>query len=157
MEAMHLVISDLLALRGEWQKRWNNPLFRRAYADLEPGLQFTAANQPQPDLRQVLRWSSIFRPLPGMDPDALRGDINERLQNHRRRAPGGYQLQSRCFRACRRWTPRPRPRLSPPASSSPVTGAGSVAFATEGPYLNQIGLQTLILGPGDIEQAHQPE
>ena len=36
-------------------------------------------------------------------------------------------------------------------------GAGSVAFATEGPYLNQLGLQTVILGPGDIAQAHQPD
>src|SRR5690606_42025554 len=35
--------------------------------------------------------------------------------------------------------------------------AGSVAFATEGPYLNQLGLQTVILGPGDIAQAHQPD
>ncbi|MFA5677304.1 MAG: M20/M25/M40 family metallo-hydrolase, partial [Pseudomonas sp.] len=32
-----------------------------------------------------------------------------------------------------------------------------VAFATEGPYLNQLGLQTVILGPGDIAQAHQPD
>ena len=45
------------------------------------------------------------------------------------------------------------------AACEQLTGysAGSVAFATEGPYLNQIGLQTLILGPGDIEQAHQPD
>src|SRR5690606_30193872 len=35
--------------------------------------------------------------------------------------------------------------------------AGSVAFATEGPYLNQLGLQTVILGPGDIAQAPQPD
>jgi acetylornithine deacetylase len=35
--------------------------------------------------------------------------------------------------------------------------AGSVAFATEGPYLNRLGMQTLILGPGDIDQAHQPD
>jgi acetylornithine deacetylase len=34
--------------------------------------------------------------------------------------------------------------------------AGSVAFGTEGPYLQQLGMETLILGPGDIDQAHQP-
>ena len=32
---------------------------------------------------------------------------------------------------------------------------GSVAFGTEGPFLNSIGIDTVILGPGDIEQAHQ--
>ena len=34
--------------------------------------------------------------------------------------------------------------------------AESVAYCTEGPYLNQLGMQTIIMGPGHIEQAHQP-
>jgi acetylornithine deacetylase len=33
----------------------------------------------------------------------------------------------------------------------------AVAFGTEGPYLTQLGMETLILGPGDIAQAHQPD
>lgn len=32
---------------------------------------------------------------------------------------------------------------------------GTVAFGTEGPYLNTMGMETVILGPGDIDQAHQ--
>jgi acetylornithine deacetylase len=32
-----------------------------------------------------------------------------------------------------------------------------VAFATEAPYLNQLGMESVILGPGDIAQAHQPD
>jgi acetylornithine deacetylase len=35
--------------------------------------------------------------------------------------------------------------------------AGAVAFGTEGPYLNELGMDTIILGPGDIDQAHQPD
>ncbi len=31
----------------------------------------------------------------------------------------------------------------------------AVSFATEGPYLNSLGMDTVILGPGDIAQAHQ--
>jgi len=34
--------------------------------------------------------------------------------------------------------------------------ADTVAFATEGPFLNQMGMETLVLGPGSIDQAHQP-
>jgi acetylornithine deacetylase len=34
--------------------------------------------------------------------------------------------------------------------------AGSVAFGTEGPYLQQMGMETVILGAGDISRAHQP-
>jgi acetylornithine deacetylase len=35
--------------------------------------------------------------------------------------------------------------------------AEAVAFGTEGPYLNALGMQTIVLGPGDIDQAHQPD
>ena len=31
-----------------------------------------------------------------------------------------------------------------------------MAFATEGPFLQKLGMQTVILGPGDINVAHQP-
>ncbi|ABZ78634.1 acetylornithine deacetylase (ArgE) [Shewanella halifaxensis HAW-EB4] len=32
-----------------------------------------------------------------------------------------------------------------------------VNYATEAPYISQLGCQTLVLGPGSIEQAHQPD
>lgn len=35
--------------------------------------------------------------------------------------------------------------------------AQSVAYCTEGPYLNQLGMQTIVMGPGHIDQAHQPD
>ena len=33
--------------------------------------------------------------------------------------------------------------------------SGTVAFGTEGPYLSAMGMDTVVLGPGDIDQAHQ--
>src|SRR5690606_4569393 len=97
-----------------------------------------------------------LRPLPGMDPDALRAAIAQRLAvvAERHRVEIDYQPLF----------PGVAP-LDTPASAEIVraceqlTGysAGSVAFATEGPYLNQLGLQTVILGPGDIAPAHQPD
>ncbi len=36
------------------------------------------------------------------------------------------------------------------------SSAKSVAFATEAPFLKTLGMETVILGPGAIEQAHQP-
>ena len=35
--------------------------------------------------------------------------------------------------------------------------AGTVAFSTEGPFLQALGMETVIFGPGSIEQAHQPD
>jgi acetylornithine deacetylase len=35
--------------------------------------------------------------------------------------------------------------------------AGTVGFATEAPFFQQLGLQTIVMGPGSIDQAHQPD
>ena len=33
--------------------------------------------------------------------------------------------------------------------------AGAVAFGTEAPFLQSLGMETVIFGPGSIDQAHQ--
>jgi acetylornithine deacetylase len=35
--------------------------------------------------------------------------------------------------------------------------AGAVNFATEAPFLQRLGLETVVLGAGSIEVAHQPD
>ena len=35
--------------------------------------------------------------------------------------------------------------------------ATAVAFATEAPFLQQLGMDTIVMGPGSIDQAHQPD
>ena len=37
------------------------------------------------------------------------------------------------------------------------SAASAVPFGTEGPFLQQLGLDTVVLGPGGIGQAHQPD
>ena len=34
--------------------------------------------------------------------------------------------------------------------------ATAVAFATEAPFLQKMGMETIVMGPGAIDQAHQP-
>jgi acetylornithine deacetylase len=97
-----------------------------------------------------------IRPLPGMDLDQLRGEIDRRI-GHRLQDSGLIFERVSLFEGT--------PAMETPAESAIVkaaealTGysAGAVAFGTEGPYLNQMGMQTVIMGPGSIEQAHQPD
>jgi len=35
--------------------------------------------------------------------------------------------------------------------------AASVAFGTEAPFLQSLGMETVVMGPGSINQAHQPD
>lgn len=89
-----------------------------------------------------------FRPLPGMDLDALCAAIDARV------LPLGPVSTERL-----RVTP---PLLTPegteletllrPHASSPVLGAAS--FATDGGNFERLGTRTLVFGPGSIDVAH---
>ena len=35
--------------------------------------------------------------------------------------------------------------------------SSAVAFGTEAPFYNEMGCETIVLGPGSIDQAHQPD
>ena len=35
--------------------------------------------------------------------------------------------------------------------------AEAVSFGTEAPFFGQLGMETIVLGPGNIAQAHQPD
>jgi acetylornithine deacetylase len=37
-----------------------------------------------------------------------------------------------------------------------ASASGSVAFGTEAPFLKALGSDTIVMGPGHIDQAHQP-
>lgn len=154
LEAMHSVISDLMSLRTEWQKRWNNPLFGVPTPTLNLGCIHGGDNPNRICAKCALEFD--IRPLPGMDPDELRAQIRQRLALIAAERAVDIQLTPLFPGVPPLDTAADAPLV---AACERLTGhtAGSVAFATEGPYLNQIGMQTLILGPGDIDQAHQPD
>ena len=35
--------------------------------------------------------------------------------------------------------------------------AEAVAFATEAPFMQQLGMEAIVMGPGSIDRAHQPD
>jgi len=154
MEAMHEALGELLALRGEWQAQYRNPLFDVAMPTLNLGCIHGGDNPNRICGQCALEFD--LRPLPGMDPQQLREAIFTRLQPLAERR--GVALDyAPLFPAV--------PPFEEPAESELVrfaerlTGhqAESVAFATEAPYLQSLGCQTLVLGPGDIACAHQPD
>lgn len=153
LEAMHAAIGELLDLRSQWQREYRNPLFNVPQPTLNLGCIHGGDNPNRICGQCSLEFD--LRPLPGMDPQQLRAAILRKLQ------PLAEQRQvSIDFRAL---FPSVPPFEEPAASelvrlAERLTGhaAGAVAFGTEAPYLQQLGCETLILGPGDIACAHQP-
>lgn len=154
LEAMHESIAALVALRGEWQRTFNNPLFNVPQPTLNLGCIHGGDNPNRICGQCSLEFD--LRPLPGMEPEMLRADIRQRLAPLAERHGVAIDYQP-LFPAV--------PPFEEPAGSDLVrlaerlTGhaAEAVAFGTEAPYLQQLGCETLVLGPGDIACAHQPD
>lgn len=153
LEGMQQVMADLLAFRDELAARHRNPLFEVEVPTLNLGCIHGGDNPNRICGECELHFD--LRPLPGMDLEDLREVIRARLG----RIAGQTGLGI---------TMRPLfPGLHPFAedAAAPVvraaeefTGysAGNVAFATESPLLQRLGMQTVVMGPGSIRQAHQP-
>ena len=154
LEGMHRVIAELLAWREELQARYRNPLFRVSVPTLNLGHIHGGDNPNRICGHCELHFD--IRPLPGMDLDDLRAQLEQRV---------GHRLEGSGLRFERHALFGGIPAMETPDTADIVraaerlTGhaAEAVAFGTEAPYLNQIGLQTIVLGPGDIDQAHQPD
>ena len=154
LEGMVKVLSELLDWRRELQARHLNQLFDVPVPTLNLG-HIHGGDSPN-RICADCELHIDLRPLPGMEIETLR----ETLQNRLRMALENSELELSC---------RPlfagTPAMETAATSAIVRGteeltghrASSAAFGTEGPYFSQLGIETVILGPGDIDQAHQPD
>lgn len=154
IEGIHRVQTGLIAFREELKQRGGSASFALAHPTLNLGCihggdsanRIPAACELQVDLRYP----------PGYDSAALREEL--RLRASKAVSGSDWRIE---FHSLFDGVPA----FETPATSALVaacerlTGhsAGAVDFATEGQFLNQLGMDTVILGPGSIEQAHQPD
>ncbi len=154
LEGMNEALTRILAYRDELQRDHRHPGFRVEYPTLNPGHIHGGDNPNRICAECELHFD--LRALPGMNPDELRRAILERVRPVADRRglnctfeplfegvpPFEEPQNARLVGICERLTGHP---------------AEGVAFATEAPFLQQLGMETLVLGPGSIDQAHQPD
>lgn len=153
MEAMHLVIADLLALRRELQATYHNPGFEVAVPTLNLGHIHGGDNPNRICGHCELHFD--LRPLPGMHVSELRDLVNTRLDPIRESTGAQIECQS-LIGGVDPFEESPDSALVQAAGQLTGHEAGSVAFATEAAFMQQLGMETIVLGPGSIDQAHQP-
>ncbi len=154
MEGMYKVIGELLAWRQDLQEKYHEPLFEVDVPTMNLG-HIHGGDNPNRICGEC-ELQIDLRILPGMNVDTLRDSLNQRVANVLADSGLRYGVHS---------LTEPVPPLCTVATSPIVTvaerlshrRAGSVAFATEGPFLDLMGIETVILGAGDIAQAHQPD
>ena len=154
LEAMHTVIAELMLWRNELQQQYKNHLFEVPVPTMNLG-HIHGGDNPNRICGHCELHIDI-RPLPGMELGQLRSELKKRLQKVL--PENGFTLETRpLFSGI--------PAMETPAHSELVkaaekltgSSAGSVAFGTEAPYLTSLGIDTIVLGPGNIDQAHQPD
>ncbi len=154
LEGMHKVIGEIMRWRDELQRDFNDPSFKVPHPTLNLG-HICGGDNPN----RICGHCELhidLRPVPGLEINELRHSLKNRLD--RLLADSGLTNEVRpLFEGI--------PAMHTDAASEIVrvaerlTGhqAESVAYATEGPYYQQLGMQTIILGPGSIDQAHQAD
>lgn len=154
LEGMHRVIGELLQWRAELQACYRNPLFAVDMPTLNLG-HIHGGDNPNRICAHCELHIDI-RPLPGLTLAELRGALHQRL---------GQLLADSELKLSFRPLFDGIEAMETPATAAIVQAveqlsgspAGAVSFGTEGPYLNAMGMETVILGPGTIESAHQPD
>ncbi|MEW8049797.1 MAG: acetylornithine deacetylase [Candidatus Thiodiazotropha sp.] len=154
LDAMYQVLDEVIRWRSELQQRHHNQAFKVAFPTLNLGHIHGGDNPNRICGECELQFD--LRPLPGMSLDNLRGELRERLSARLLESGLSWELTPVFDGIPAMETPREAAIVQ---AVEQLTGTGSeaVAFATEGPYLNSMGMQTVICGPGSIDQAHQPD
>lgn len=153
MEAMHTVLGEILKFRTELQSQYHNDAFKIPVPTLNLGHIHGGDNPNR--ICGSCDLSIDVRPLPGMDLDETRNALRNRIRSVVDDAVYGLQFD-KLFDGI--------PAVETDAGSAIVTAtesltgetAEAVAFGTEAPYLKSLGMDVVVLGPGDINTAHQP-
>jgi len=154
LEAMHKVIGELLLWRDELQNKYRDPMFEVPVPTMNFGHIHGGDNPNR--ICGSCELQIDIRPLPGMKVTDLRIEMQQRLKNLL--CDSGIKLNTvGLFDGVDAMETDKNSELVKLAEKMTNTEAQSVAFGTEAPYYNELGLETIVMGPGSIKQAHQPD
>ncbi len=154
MEAMHRVLGTILQFRAEIQKKYRNDAFNVPFPTLNLGYIHGGDNPNR--ICGECELSIDLRPLPGMDLSETRHALRERIRT---------TLGDKVYRLEFEELFEGIPAVETDAGSAIVKAAEELsghtaeaaAFGTEAPFLKSMGMDVVIMGPGDIDSAHQPD
>lgn len=154
LEGMHDVITEIRQWRSQLQQRYQNPAFEITVPTLNLGHIHGGDNPNR--ICADCELHIDLRPLPGMAIDELRNELHHRLKH--RIADSGLKLETvPLFDGIPAMETAADAAIVKAAEQMTGHKAQAVAFGTEGPYFNEMGMESIILGPGSINQAHQPD
>ncbi|RTE67148.1 acetylornithine deacetylase [Amphritea opalescens] len=154
IDAMHSVLGQLISFRQELQRDYQNSDFKVSVPTLNLGCIHGGDNPNR--ICGACELEFDLRPLPGMSADLLREAISQRLQPLENQF--GVSISTApLFPEIRPFSNDKHSELVTAAEALTGYQAEAVAFGTEAPFLQDLGMDTIVMGPGSIDQAHQPD
>jgi acetylornithine deacetylase len=151
LEGMNKVINGLVNWREELQSREGNAAFKVPEPTLNLG-SIRGGDNPN-RICADCELTLDVRLLPNMDIEETRASLRQRVMQA---VDGsGLRVEFDCiFPGTPGMATDSTAEIVRVAEELSGRKADSVAFGTEGPYFNAMGMETVVLGPGDIAQAH---
>ncbi len=153
IEVMYQVISELLKLKEQLTQSYKNDAFDVQAPTLNLGAIHGGDNANR--ICGHCELDIDMRSLPGMKDEELVSWLSKALEPIAEKYPGRLTIAE---------LDPSSPSFQQPADSELVRTAEkfsghnccAVNYATEAPFIQQLGCQTIVMGPGSIDQAHQP-
>lgn len=152
IDAMHDVMTELKSYRQELADNHQNKAFEVEVPTLNFGCLHGGDNPNR--ICGGCELAFDLRALPGMSNEQLREEMSQRIKPIAQQHNVAFELES-LFPGVPSFATDKTSKLVTLAEKLTNHQAHSVAFATEAPFMQQLGMETLVLGPGSIDQAHQ--
>lgn len=154
LEAMHVAIGTILDWRKELQTKYHNPRFAIPVPTINLGCIHGGDNPNR--ICGACELQIDVRPLPGLSIEELRMEITTKLKPIEAQFPGISLTMEPIYPGLPPFELSNDSKIVKLAEQLTGQQAESVSFGTEAPYFQQLGMDPIILGPGGISEAHQP-
>jgi acetylornithine deacetylase len=154
LDGMHAVMSDLIQYRQELKTRYSDNLFEIAYPTLNLGCIHGGDSPNRICGKAELHFD--LRMTPAGSNASVRGELEKRMARVADQLSLNISMQP-LINNILPFKQAADCELVRVAEKLSGHQAQAVAFATEAPFLQQLGMETVVMGPGSIDQAHQPD
>jgi len=154
LEGMRDVLAEVVAFRADLQKRFRDDDFEVPHPTLNLG-RIEGGDSPNRICAKCELRIDV-RPVPGLEPEAVREELRRRICERM----AGSELEVEIYTLFEGMPPFQTPAKADIVKAAvELTGARAraVMFGTECPFFQKLGMDPIVLGPGDIAVAHQPD
>ncbi|RJG42746.1 acetylornithine deacetylase [Motilimonas pumila] len=154
IEIMHKVLAELLKVQQIFKDKYNSPHFEVPAPTLNFG-HIHGGDSPN-RICGCCELHIDMRPIPGVSTDELFITLKTALAEIDKAYPGAIDIfhlhePIPAYECCA------TSELVKVAEALSGHQAEAVNYCTEAPFIQQLGCDTIVMGPGHIAQAHQPD